>query len=71
VPGLDKSSTAALAEWTTVRLFVSVGEPAATEAIVSVSWLAVPGSISIVSPAAKASPARDADDVRLRHGRGW
>jgi hypothetical protein len=52
VPGSDKSSAAALAEWTTGRLFVSVSEPAVTEAIVSVSWLAVPGSISIVSPTA-------------------
>jgi hypothetical protein len=43
MPGLDKPSTAALAEWTMVRLLVSVSEPAATEAIVSVSLLAVPG----------------------------
>jgi hypothetical protein len=37
VPGPDRSSTAALVEWTMVRLFVSVIEPVATEAIVSLS----------------------------------
>ena len=53
VPGFAVSMTGAPVEWMMVRLFASVSEPVATEAIVAVSWFAVPGSISIVSPAAK------------------
>ena len=48
-----KAAKDADTKWTMVRLPASVSEPGVTESIVSLSWFAVPGSITIVSPAVK------------------